>query len=153
MIERRPKLNLWRWKWKFYWMVWRLDPAADKREFIRKLGFPGGSAVNNSPANNAGDTCSIPGLGRSLEKEMASHSSILAWRTSGTEKTGRLQYTGSQKSWTRLSGKKITSSGSYKNPELGQPNKGSSEYKQKWTVLKENLITSWPQILTMLCQK
>ena len=48
------------------------------------------------------------------------------------QKTGRLQYTGSQKSWTRLSDKKTTtSSGSYKNPELGQPNKGSSEYKQK----------------------
>ena len=39
--------------------------------------------VKNPPANqcrrlrNAGY---IPGLGRSLEKEMATHSSILAWR-------------------------------------------------------------------------
>jgi len=33
--------------------------------------------VNNLPAN-AGDVGSIPGLGRSLEKEMATHSSILA---------------------------------------------------------------------------
>ena len=41
------------------------------------MGFPGGSAVKNSPAN-AGDTVSIPGLGRSLEKGMATHSSMLA---------------------------------------------------------------------------
>ena len=29
---------------------------------------------------NAGDLGSIPGLGRSMEKEMATHSSILAWK-------------------------------------------------------------------------
>ena len=34
--------------------------------------------IKNLPAN-AGDTGSIPGSGRSLEKEMATHSSILAW--------------------------------------------------------------------------
>ena len=32
-------------------------------------------------AYNAGDPGSIPGWGRSLEKEMATHSSILAWNT------------------------------------------------------------------------
>ena len=32
-----------------------------------------------------------------LEKEMATHSSILAWRTSGTEEPGGLQSTGSQR--------------------------------------------------------
>ena len=37
-----------------------------------------------------------------LEKEMATHSSILAWRIPWTEEPGRLQSTGSQ-SWTRLS--------------------------------------------------
>ena len=42
-------------------------------------GFPGGSVVPNLPAN-AGDMGSIPGSGRSLEKEMAAHSSILAWK-------------------------------------------------------------------------
>ena len=40
------------------------------------LGFPGGSAVKNLPAN-AGVTGLIPGLGRSLENEMATHSKIL----------------------------------------------------------------------------
>ena len=37
-----------------------------------------------------------------LEKEMATHSSTLAWRIPWTEELGRLQSTGSQ-SWTRLS--------------------------------------------------
>ena len=37
-----------------------------------------------------------------LEKEMATHSSILAWRIPWTQEPGRLQSTGSQ-SWTRLS--------------------------------------------------
>ena len=35
------------------------------------------------------------------EKEMATHSSILVWEILWTE--GRLQSTGSQKSWTQLS--------------------------------------------------
>ena len=33
----------------------------------------------------------------SLEKEMATHCSILAWRISWTEETGGLQFMGSQK--------------------------------------------------------
>ena len=33
----------------------------------------------------------------SLEKEMATHSSILAWRIQWTEEPGRLQYMGSQR--------------------------------------------------------
>ena len=42
------------------------------------MGFSGGSVVKNLPAN-VGDAGSNPGLGRPLEKEMATHSSILAW--------------------------------------------------------------------------
>ena len=60
------------------------------------LGFPGGSEVKVS-ASNVGDPGSIPGLGRSLEKEMVTHSSILAWRIPWTEELGRLQSTGSQR--------------------------------------------------------
>ena len=41
------------------------------------MGFPGGSVVKDLPAN-AGDVGWIPGLGRSLEKQMATHSSVLA---------------------------------------------------------------------------
>ena len=42
-------------------------------------GFPGDSA-GKEPTCNVRDLGSIPGLGRSLEKEMATHSSVLAWR-------------------------------------------------------------------------
>ena len=41
-------------------------------------GFPGGS-VGKESACNARDSGSIPGWGRPLEEEMATHSSILAW--------------------------------------------------------------------------
>ena len=46
--------------------------------------------VKNLPAKAGGarDASSIPGLGRSLEKEMATHSNILAWRISQIEKPG-----------------------------------------------------------------
>ena len=47
----------------------------------------------------------VPSLGREdpLEKEMATHSSILAWEIPWTEEPGGLQSTGSQRSWTQLS--------------------------------------------------
>ena len=38
-----------------------------------------------------------------LEKEMATHSSILGWEIPWTEEPGGLQFMGSQKSWTQLS--------------------------------------------------
>jgi len=37
------------------------------------------------------DVGSIPGWGRPLEKEMATHSSILAWKIPWTEEPGGLQ--------------------------------------------------------------
>ena len=37
-----------------------------------------------------------------LEEEMATHTSILAWRIPWTEEPGRLQFMGVTKSWTRL---------------------------------------------------
>ena len=55
----------------------------------RNWGLPGGLVVKNLPAN-AGDVGSIPGSGRPPEKEMATHSSILAWEISWAEETGRL---------------------------------------------------------------
>ena len=51
--------------------------------------------VKNLPAV-AGDLGSIPRLRRSLEKGMATHSSILAWRILWTEEPGRLQSRESQ---------------------------------------------------------
>ena len=50
----------------------------------------------NLPAN-AGHTGSIPGSGRSQEKEMATHSSILAWEIPWTEEPGELQSMGSER--------------------------------------------------------
>ena len=46
---------------------------------------------------NAGDPGSIPESGRSPEKEMAIHYSILAWRIPWTEEPGELQPVGWQK--------------------------------------------------------
>ena len=49
---------------------------------------------------NAGDAegvSSIPGSGRSLEKDMATHSSILAWESTWTEDPGELQSMGLQR--------------------------------------------------------
>ena len=53
-------------------------------------GFPGGSAVKNLPAN-AEDADSTPGWEDPLEKEIAAHYSILAWRIAWTEEPGGLQ--------------------------------------------------------------
>ena len=44
-----------------------------------QVGFPGDSVLQNLLAS-ARDVGLIPGLKRPLEKEMATHSSILAWR-------------------------------------------------------------------------
>ena len=60
------------------------------------LSFPGGSDSKESACNVA-DTSSIHGSGRSPEKEMATHSSILAWRIPGTEEPCRQQSMGSQR--------------------------------------------------------
>ena len=43
-----------------------------------------------------------------LEKELETHSGILAWEIPWTEEPGRLQSTGLQKSQTRLSNKTTT---------------------------------------------
>ena len=56
------------------------------------LGFSGGSVVKN-PLANARDL----GWVDPLEKEMATHFSILAWEIPWTEEPGRLQSMGSQR--------------------------------------------------------
>ena len=53
------------------------------------MGFPGGSLVKNS-SDNAGAAVSIPGQKDPLEKEMTTHSSILAWKIPLSEEPGRL---------------------------------------------------------------
>ena len=65
------------------------------------LGFPGGSEVKAS-AYNVGVPGSIPSREDPLEKEMATHSNVLAWKIPWMEEPGRLQSMGSQ-SQTQLS--------------------------------------------------
>ena len=60
------------------------------------MGFPSGSGVQNPPAS-AGDVGLIPGSGTSPGEGNATHSSILAWEASWTEKPDGLQSMGFQK--------------------------------------------------------
>ena len=62
--------------------------------------FPDGSAVKNLPAMQEPHKMQVQSLGWEdpLEEEMATHSSILAWRISWTEDSGRLQSMSSQRS-------------------------------------------------------
>ena len=61
------------------------------------LGFPGVSVVKNPPAS-AGDAGLLLDQEDPLEKEMATHSSILAWRIPWTEEPGGLPSLALQKS-------------------------------------------------------
>ena len=60
-------------------------------------GFPGDSVVKNLPVMQEMQVQSL-GWEDPLEKEMATHCSILAWRSPWTEKPGRLQSIGWQES-------------------------------------------------------
>ena len=55
--------------------------------------------VKNPPVSAGDQETQGRSLGQegSLEEEMATHSSILAWRIPGTEEPGRLQSIGSQR--------------------------------------------------------
>ena len=64
------------------------------------MGFPGVSVVKNPPAIRETWVQSL-GWEDPLEEGMATHSSILAWRTPQTEKPGRLH--GVAKGRTQLS--------------------------------------------------
>ena len=62
-------------------------------------GFPGGSVVKNPLPVQVPQETWVQSLGGEdpLEEEMASHSSILAWKILWTEEPGRLQSMGSQR--------------------------------------------------------
>ena len=67
------------------------------------VGFPGGSVVKNLPAVQEMQGVQSLGGEDSLEEEMATHSSILAWEIPWTEEPGGLQSMhGVTKSWIRL---------------------------------------------------
>ena len=67
-----------------------------RTHILADMGFPGSSVVKESSCS-AGELGSIPGLGRSLEEGMATHSSILAWRIPMDKKPGGLQSMGLQR--------------------------------------------------------
>ena len=60
------------------------------------MGFPGGSVVRNLPAMWETQVRFL-GWEDPLDKEMATHSSILTWRIPWTEESGRLQSMGSKR--------------------------------------------------------
>ena len=69
---------------------------------LQRMGFPGGSMVKNLPAKQETEVRSL-GWEDPLEKEMATHSSTLAWEIPWTGKPGGQQSMGSQESQTLLS--------------------------------------------------
>ena len=77
-------------------MNWDTEELIIIQDHGKKVGFPGGS-VSKKYVCKVGDQGSIIGLGQSLEKGMATHSSILTWRIPWTEEPGGLQSLGSQR--------------------------------------------------------
>ena len=71
-----------------------------------------GSSDGKASAYNAGDPDSISVSEDLLEKEMATHSSILAWKIPWTEDPGRLQSIG----WQRAGHDCATSLSLFSNP-------------------------------------
>ena len=70
--------------------------------YVYRKGFPDGSVEKNPPAKQETLVQSL-GWEDPLKKEMATHSSILAWETPWTEEPGGLQCMWLSKSQTRLS--------------------------------------------------
>ena len=69
---------------------------------VYHMGFPGDFVVKNPPAMQETQVRSL-GEEESLEEEMATYSSILAWKIPWTEEPGGATVHGVAKSWTRLS--------------------------------------------------
>ena len=74
-------------------IIWFVTGWCLVRDLQLKKGFPNGSYCKESVCN-ARDLSLIPRLGRSLEKGIATHSSILARRISWTDEPCRLQSMG-----------------------------------------------------------
>ena len=82
-----------------YGRIYKLVGAlclAEESEDGQSRGFPGGSDSKAS-AYNMEDPSSILGQEDPLEKEIATHSSTLAWKIPWTEESGRLHFMGLQR--------------------------------------------------------
>jgi len=85
------------WKELGEHMYTKLAGALVGHNDIIAVGFSGAQSVKNLPAMQETQVWSL-GQKDPLEKEMATHSSILAWEIPWTEKPGRLQSMGLQES-------------------------------------------------------
>ena len=96
--------SIWRWEEAFrgddnrfkFLKDWVCKTSKVGYMCLKAEGFPGGSDAKKS-ACKAGDLGSVPGQEDPLEKEMAIHSSILAWKIPWMEEPGRLQCMGLQR--------------------------------------------------------
>ena len=101
MLFSLEKEMLTRWEHPVKW-----DKTVPKRQilynftYVRHLkGFPGGTSGKESSRQHRRQKTRVRFLGQEdpLEKEMATHSSILAWRIPWTEEPDRLQSMESQR--------------------------------------------------------
>ena len=72
-------------------------PASSYKQYLYSTAWIPRWLSGKESACNAGNLGSMPGSGRSLDEEMAPHSSILTWRIPWTEEPGGLQSTGLQR--------------------------------------------------------
>ena len=82
-------------------LMMRIDLGVSMGPELRRTSLVA-QMVKNSPAN-AGDLVRSVVREDSLEKEVTTHSSILAWRIPWTEEPDGLHSMGSQRSWAQLS--------------------------------------------------
>ena len=72
-----------------------MEKSLKQNTYVYILGFPGASVVKNLPAMQEPWVRSLD-WEELLQKEMSTHSSILAWEIPWTEEPGGLQSIGSQ---------------------------------------------------------
>ena len=94
------------------------------------LGFPGGPDSKESPEMQETRVLSLGGEDP-LEKEMGTHSSILAWRILWTEKPGGVQSLGFQKTGG-ASGKESACQCKRSNGHRFNPWVGKIPWRRKW---------------------
>ena len=82
-----------------FWNLYSFRNSRKCKLVHRDIDFPGGSVVKNLPAMQELQETQVWSLGWEdpLEKDMVTHSSILAWKIPWTEEPGRLQSVGSQR--------------------------------------------------------
>ena len=101
--------------------MWTRILLSNKEEWTTDIlnCFPGSSVVKNLPAN-AGDTGESLGREDSLEKAMATHSSILAWEIPWTEEPGGLYRSlwGHKTVGHNLSTKQLTYTTAWMHPKI-----------------------------------